>query len=253
MTIRRRRAAGLIVLTLVATLILPACTDDDTIRVFAASSLQDVLPEMLDAYTETHPGDEIEVQFGGSQALATQIELGASATLFLSANQLQVDRLDDDDLVANRTPIASNRLVIAVAAHSPFERLEDLADDGVRVAIGAPDVPVGALTARAFAALDEPLREAIRANVVTEDPNVRVVLSRVELGAVDAAFVYLTDAIAGDDLREIELPFDLAPNVYVGALLDGAPSRAADLLAFIASDATDQIWRDAGFEAVSAP
>ena len=250
MTTRRPRAAGLIVLVLAAALLVGGCTDDDTIRVFAASSLQDVLPEILDAYAETHD-TEIEAQFGGSQALATQIELGAAAAIFLSANELQLDRLEDDGLVASRTPIAANRLVIAVPTHSPIEGIEDLAESRLRIAVGAPDVPVGALTERALASLEESIRDAIRANVVTEDPNVRIVLSRVELGEVDAAFVYWTDVITVADLRPIELP--AARNVYVGAVLDGAPAEADDLLAFIAGDASEAIWRDAGFEAVEAP
>lgn len=253
MTTRRPRAAGLLILIVAATVLLSGCGDDDTIRVFAASSLQDVLPEILDAYVEAHPGTEVQTQFGGSQALATQLELGAGAALFLSANSQQLDRLEDDGLIVGRREIVTNRLVIAVSSHAPIERIEDLAAPGVRIAIGAPEVPVGELTERALTLLDESLVEAIRANVVTEDPNVRVVLSRVELGEVDAAFVYLTDALAVEGLRPIELPIDLEPNVYVGAVLEGAPEGAVSLFDFIASAATEAIWRDAGFEVVSAP
>jgi len=253
MTTRRPRAAGLLILIVAATVLLSGCGDDDTIRVFAASSLQDVLPEILDAYVEVHPGTEVQTQFGGSQALATQLELGAGAALFLSANSQQLDRLEDDGLIASRRAIVTNRLVIAVSSHAPIERIEDLAAPDVRIAIGAPEVPVGELTERALASLDATLAEAIRANVVTEDPNVRVVLSRVELGEVDAAFVYLTDALAVEGLRPIELPIDLEPNVYVGAVLEGAPAGAISLFDFIASAPTEAIWRDAGFEVVGAP
>ena len=112
---------------------------------------------------------------------------------------------------------------------------------------------MGALTGRALDLLDAPLAEAIRANVVTEDPNVRVVLSRVELGEVDAAFVYRTDVIAIDGLRAIELPVEIEPNVYLGAVIKGAPDEATTLLGFLGSDVAEGIWQAAGFEAVARP
>ena len=252
MSTRRPLVAALVALLLTAVVALGACRGDAEIRIFAASSLQDVLPEILDAYAAAHDGATFETQYGGSQALATQLELGASAAIFLSANEQQVDRLEDDGLIVSRGGIATNRLVIAVPSHSSIERVTDLADGSVRIAIGAPEVPVGALTSRALALLDEPLADAIRANVVTEDPNVRVVLSRVELGEVDAAFVYLTDVFAADDIRPIELPVELEPNVYVGALLEGAGAEAANLFDFLASPAVEAIWRNAGFEAIGA-
>jgi hypothetical protein len=65
--------------------------------------------------------------------------------------------------------------------------------------------------------------------------------------------VYLTDALAVEGLRPIELPIDLEPNVYVGAVLEGAPAGAISLFDFIASAPTEAIWRDAGFEVVGAP
>ena len=232
---------------------LAGCGDNGAIRIFAASSLQDVLPEILDAYVEEHAGIKFRTQYGGSQSLATQLELGAEADVFISANAQQLDRLDDEGLIVMRAPIVMNRLVIAVATDSLIGGIEDLEAAEIRIAIGAPDVPVGALTGRALDLLDAPLAEAIRANVVTEDPNVRVVLSRVELGEVDAAFVYRTDVIAIDGLRAIELPVEIEPNVYLGAVIKGAPDEATTLLGFLGSDVAEGIWQAAGFEAVARP
>jgi len=251
--ITRRRwrsgAAGLVLLAAVF-LLLGGCGDAHTIRVLAASSLQDVLPEILDDYAEAHPETTFQVQFAGSQSLATQIELGAKADLFISANAQQFARLEADDLVGERTVIATNRLVVAVPHGSAIERVEDLARSGIRIAITAPDVPAGVLTEQALALLDFAIAEEIRAGVVTEDPNVRIALSRLELGEVDAAFVYLTDVEATADLRSIDLPSALGPNSYVAGVLESATADVADLLEHFTSDAAAGIWRAAGFEPV---
>lgn len=249
---RRMQAIGLLFALVAAGLSLSACGNSEGTRVLAASSLQDVLPEILDAYAEGHDGATFETQFGGSQALATQIELGAAGDIFISANEQQFARLEDEGLVEGRTAIVTNQLVLAVALDSSITEVEDLAGGGVRIAVAAPDVPVGALTERAFELLDAELVAAIRSAIVTEDPNVRVTLSRVELGEADAAFVYRTDVAAAGDLTAIELPIDLESNTYVGGVFDGARSEAADVLEYLASDAAASIWREAGFEPVGA-
>lgn len=237
-----------------ATGALAGCGNSDAVRVFAASSLQEVLPELLDSYTEGNDGVSFEVQYGGSQALAAQLELGAEGDLFLSANEQQVSRLEEADLVARRAGVAVNHLVIAVESESPFTELEDLGGSDIRIAIGAPAVPVGALTERLFARIEPALAEQIRANVITEDPNVRLTLSRVELGEADAAFVYQTDLRGTDGLRAIEIPIDLEPNVYVGAVLAGADTdaEATSLLEFLAGHEAAAIWEAAGFEPLNS-
>ncbi|MQC82791.1 MAG: molybdate ABC transporter substrate-binding protein [Chloroflexi bacterium] len=248
----RPRVVGFIFL--VATAILGSgCRDDTAIRVFAASSLQDVLPAILDSYAETDDGVTFEVQYGGSQALATQIELGAEADLFLSANPQQVERLTTQDLVSAQRPLVTNSLVVVLRSGAPIETFADLGRPGLRIAIGAPEVPVGALTQRLLAALDPALAAAIRANVVTEDPNVRVALSRVDLGEADAAFVYRTDAATVSDLAILDLPVAVAPNQYVGAVLRDADPDAAVLLDFIAGPVAAPIWRSAGFAVPGTP
>jgi molybdate transport system substrate-binding protein len=243
-----RGLRSLLFVVAAAAVLASACGEGDgSVRVFAASSLQDVLPKLLGAYAETDEGARFEVQYGGSQSLATQIELGADADLFLSANAAQIERLEVEDHIEWQISFVSNCLVIAVDEDSSIATIDGLGASGVRIALGASDVPVGALTDLALAMLDPSLAEAIRANVVTEDPNVRVVLSRLELGEVEAVFVYSTDVAVLEDVRAIEVG-GVEPNVYVGGVTSEGGDAAASLLAFLAGHEAVPIWEAAGFE-----
>lgn len=225
------------------------CGGDAPLRVLAASSLSDVMPALIERYEAEHPGVEIELRLGGSQALATQIEEGAPADLFVSANAAQAQRLVDGGLLAAAGAIAANRLVVAVAERSALRTIEQLAEDGVRIAVGAPGVPVGALTALALEALPARVAAGIRGNVVTEDANVRFALSRVELGEADAAFVYHTDLVAAPGMRAIELPPGLGvpANQYVAGLVSGGDPRAVELLEFLRGAEARAALAEAGF------
>jgi molybdate transport system substrate-binding protein len=249
---RRALIAVLLGLTTLASLATTACGNDEhQLRIFAASSLQDVLPELLDSYADTlDESPTFVTQYGGSQALATQIELGAEVDLFLAANRQQIDRLDAANLVDRAGPFAANRLVIVVPEGSAIDSIEQLAALDVRIALAAPDVPAGALTREALDALDPALAAAILENVATEDPNIRVVLSRVDLGEVNAAFVYATDLPAAMHVRSIELPADLAvpTNQYIAALTTDARPGSDALLDYLTSDEAQAILASAGFE-----
>jgi molybdate transport system substrate-binding protein len=250
-----RHAVATALLGLIGTItfsVIACGNDEGQIRIFAASSLQDVLPELLDAYAATDDkGPTFVTQYGGSQALATQIELGAEMDLFLAANLEQMTRIELAGRVERSTAFAANRLVIVVANDSTIATIEDLAQPGTRIAIGAPDVPVGALARTALGALDPDVAAAILKNVASEDPNVRVALSRVELGAVHAAFVYRSDSAAARHVRAVELPESLGvpANQYIGAVIAEARLGTDALLDFLASDEAQAILASAGFEA----
>ncbi len=236
--------------------LLAACSgnSDAHLRVFAASSLTDVMPRLVVAFGVEHPDASVLISFGGSQALATQIEEGAPADLFVSANARQADRLSEQGLTGDRRDLARNELVIAVRDDSPIEAVEDLAADGVDIAMGAPGVPVGELTVEAVRALPEATRDAIVGNVITEDPNVRAVLSRVEIGEADAAFVYRTDVASSPRLRAVGLP-DAPSTTYVAVTVaDREPptDEAGRFLDFLTGPVAAAILRDAGFEPIAS-
>ncbi len=233
-----------------------------TLRVFAASSLDEVLPALIERFEAGRPGVDVEPVFGGSQLLATQVEEGAPADVLLAANRAQAERLGAARLAGRLLPFATNALVAVVPAGSSLASYEELAGPGLRLAVGAPDVPVGALTRAALALLDPAIAEGIRENVVTEDPSVRVVLSRVELGEVNATFVYETDAArgrapGGEALRALPLPDSVPLNSYVAVLIgETGAGRGADadsdadaeaFLDFLAGEEAQALLRAAGF------
>jgi molybdate transport system substrate-binding protein len=238
---------------------LAACGDGgERVRVFAASSLTDVLPEAIERFREQHPGVEFEVSYAGSQTLATQIEEGAPVDLFLAADPVQPSRLEAAGLVERSAALVENRLVIAVDGNSSWRSVDDVVAADTRFATGAPDVPVRALTRTVLGLLDPTVAEQIRASIVTEDPNVRVALSRVELGEADAAFVYETDLAAAPGLRAILLPDEFPRNEYRAVLVAGgrtAPdSAAAAFFAFLLDgDGGQRILAEAGFIPIGAP
>lgn len=219
--------------------------------------MTDVLPLIAERYREAHPEVEFEFAFGGSTMLATQIEQGAPADIYVAANRAQADRLLGAGLAAEGTLIAENTLVVAVADDAPWRTIEELAAAAPRVAVAAPGVPVAVLTEIALDSLAPAVAGALREGIVTRDPNVRVVLSRVETGEAEAAFVYSTDLVTARGVRAIELPPQLPRNAYIAALVtnDGdAPSAAATgFLAFLRGEAAGGLLAEAGFISVAGP
>lgn len=237
-----------------STLVAAACSGDRT-TVFVASSLTEVMPALIEGYERQGGAGDFDLSFAGSQTLAAQIVEGAGADLFVAANPQTAARVIDAGLSGRAEVLMENRLVVAVAADSPIATIEGLAEPGLRIAVGAPDVPVGALTISVLellAARDAATALGVRANIVTEDPNVRVVLSRVELGEADAAFVYATDVLAAEDVRAIELPAGAPRTEYVAVLLEGGSVEAASLFDYLLGDDAAEVLRAAGFEALSA-
>jgi len=231
-------------------MLVAACGGGERHTIYAASSLTEVLPALIEAYHDAGGRGDFDVSFAGSQTLAAQIIEGAPAELFIAANEETAARVVEAGHRVREAPLWRNRLVVAVRTDSSLDTLEALAAPGVRIAVGAPDVPVGALTSRVLnllAEADPATVEAIRANVVTEDTNVRVALSRVELGEADAAFVYATDVETASNVRAIALPPGMPATHYVAVLLSKASPQTEALFEFLRSDGAS-IAHDAGFE-----
>ena len=224
--------------------------------VFAASSLTDVFAEMAESFEATHPGVEVLCSFAGTHLLRLQIEQGAPADVFAAADSEHLAALARADLVAEPIEVfADNDLVVVVPAGNPA-RIADLADlvRTQRVVLGASAVPVGGYTdgmfERAGSVLGEATRDGILARVVSREPNVRLVLAKVELGEADAAVVYRTDAMSSSRVRLIELPEALRTRVeyQMGAVRSSSRvDLARRWIAFVASGAGQRILRRHGF------
>jgi len=176
--------------------------DNRTLTVFAAASLTDAFEEIALAFEADNPGVEVVFNFTGSSDLATQLSEGAPADVFASANTRQLLNAREAGRITGQVRIfARNHLVLIVPADNPaaVQGLADLANDGVLLVIAAPDVPVRDYTDTMLERLaadpgyGEAYRDAVLANVVSEEQNVRQVSAKVALGEADAGIVYASD------------------------------------------------------------
>lgn len=232
-----------------------------TLTVLAAASLSDTFDALGNRFQETHPHVTITFAFAGSQQLAQQIEQGAPADVFASANQRQMDVAVETGRIASDTPavFVQNLLVIVTPAEIDFtfESLEDLAQPGLHVVVAAPEVPVGAYTqdfldkAAHLPTLGPDYVQAVTANIVSYEDNVRAVLNKVILGEADAGVVYTSDvALDAGQVRMIEIPMELNTIAHypIAPLLDSPnPGLAQAFIDFVLSPTGQEILEAYGF------
>jgi molybdate transport system substrate-binding protein len=228
-----------------------------SISVFAASSLQGVLPELANAYARTDAGVAITMAFDGSSRLRAQIELGAPADLFLSADEGNAVALAAAGRASGEpVPYAANRIVLVVPRDgSPVARWQDLATVGTRIVAAGDAVPIthyAELVVQQLAArpgAPPGFVQAYRRNVVSREDNVRAALAKVELGEADAALVYATDARASVRVMAVPLPPNSVTATYWGLALAGSARSvgAATFLAWLRSPVAQAILAAHGF------
>ena len=190
------------------------------LAVFAAASLTEVFPAL---------NPQPRYSFAGSDQLATQIQLGASVDVFAAASPKYPDLLYQKGLVEKPIPFATNTLVLIVPKSNParIHGVADLTRSGVKIVVGAPAVPVGAYTLTVLKNLG--IGDAVQANVVSRETDVKSVIGKVALGEADAGFVYVTDVrpVRGKVLA-IAIRESAQPHVvYEVAVLKGARHPAA--------------------------
>jgi molybdate transport system substrate-binding protein len=219
-------------LVLAALLVVVGCGEDEgtgttpldegpELVVSAAVSLT----EPLTACSRDFQGAEVLLSFGGSDELAAQIRQGVTPDVYAAANTRLPEELASEGLLETPVQFATNELVLALPGDErEIERVEDLAEPGVRLVIGAESAPVGAYTRQVLEKLPPRLEAGILANVRSEEPDVRGVVGKLTQGAADAGFVYLTDITEG--LTGVELPPELQPSVAYGAGVVSGSGRA---------------------------
>lgn len=225
-----------------------AAASDGTLVVSAAASLN----ESFTAYGDEFDGD-VKLSFAGSDTLAAQIRQGVTPDVYAAANTTLPEALADEGLVETPVRFAGNRLVLAVPADSDtVASLQDTAEPGVKIAIGSDTVPIGGYTRRVLDELPPAERDAILANVRSEEPDVKGIIGKLTQGAVDAGFVYVTDVTATRGaLRAIEMPDAVSPPVAYGvAVVKGArnPEGARRFIDGLLSGAGQRQLEAAGFE-----
>lgn len=216
------------------------------LTVLAASSLTDVFKAAGAAYEKENPGTKVTFSFAGSQELAAQVKQGAPADALVTADTKTMDGLSGDTW--KPTVIARNRLVIATGEGNPEKvgGLKDLADPKLKVVLAAPEVPVGRYSAQILDA------QRIEVKPVSQEPNVRAVLSKVSLGEADAGLVYKTDAAtATDKVDAIDIPDgqNAIASYPAATLKTSKHGEAAEaFVAWLSTPAAQKILQGAGFQ-----
>jgi molybdate transport system substrate-binding protein len=237
-------------------MLLPALSA--SVLVFAAASLTDALQEIGDVW-EKETGIRIVANLGASSMLARQIEEGAPADLFLSADEAQMDRLFKAGLIVRgtRTRVVSNALVVVVPRENTREISSEIELAGPafeRIALAEPrSVPVGVYAKKFLESAG--IWRALEARIVPTE-NARATLAAVEAGNADAGIVYRTDALVSKRVRvAFEVPASRAPFIsYPFALVKGAPHEAAArrFLEYLSSKEARAVFARHGFNFILA-
>ncbi|HEX6547905.1 MAG TPA: molybdate ABC transporter substrate-binding protein [Candidatus Dormibacteraeota bacterium] len=218
-----------------------------TVTVFAAASLTTAFQNAAPAFSRQHPGFTTRFNFAGSPTLVTQIGQGAPADVFASADQPNMDRARQMNLVEPPRLFASNRLEIVVAGGNPkhVHGLSDLGRSDLVVVLAAPAVPAGNYARQVLA------RAGVTVSPKSEETDVKAVVSKVALGEADAGIVYVSDVRAGGAKVEgvaIPDPTNIVahyPIAQVSTSTNAAGARA--FIDFITSAAGQRFLADQGF------
>jgi molybdate transport system substrate-binding protein len=241
---------------LVAALVLAACGDDSSgggsgagapaeIKVFAAASLTAAFTELGAQFTAANGGTRVSFNFAGSQALATQIQQGAPADVFASADVPNMDKVRD--LVGDPQVFAGNLLQILVEKGNPkgVKGLDDLAGSDLKVVLAAEEVPAGKYAKQI---LD---RAGVSVRPVSREDNVKAVVTKVSLGEADAGIVYVTDVTAGGDKVEgVDIPEEqnvVATYPIATVKASKAQDKAQAFMDLVRSDLGQQVLENHGF------
>jgi len=231
------------------------------LTVFAAVSLKDAFEDVATALARRTPPIAVRYNFSGSQQLVLQLQHGARADVFASADERWMQTARDGGLVAGTPAIfARNRLIVITPAANPgrVDRLQDLSRRGLKLVLAAEAVPAGKYTREALARLaaapgfgsDYPSR--VLRNVVSQEENVKGVVTKVQLGEADAGIVYVSDVTAAvrHAVRTIEIPEQYnAIATYPIAVLQGTrqPDAARAFVEFVLSAEGQGILERQGF------
>lgn len=232
----------------------PEAAEPAEITVLAAASLTEAFTEIAESFEAEHQGMTVTLSFAGSQECVAQIEGGVAADIFASANTSYMDTVVEEGYADPTDPVvfASNKL-IAVCNKSldPAPAFESLADGELMLVIADKTVPVGKYTltmldnVTAAGALPDYAEKFMDA-VVSKETNVKLVLSKVELGEADCGIVYTSDAVSADPeaVYTVEVPdeYNVVATYPIAMLKDSPQPEAAQLfLDYILSDKGSEI------------
>ena len=255
----RRTSRSLVSAIAVLGLVTASCGSDDSdsadtttgdITVFAAASLTAAYTEIGEAFMTEYPSTEVTFNFASSSDLVTQINEGAPADVYASADQANMTKLTDAGGNAGEPQVfATNSLQIVVEPGNPkgIATVADLANPDVLYVTCAPEVPIGKYAARVLTTA------GVTVTPVSLEENVKGIVTKVTLGEADAGIVYTTDVIAaGAEAEGVDIPADInviATYPLVATADAPNPEGATAFVDFVVSDQGQKILASYGFTA----
>jgi len=250
---------------LIATMILVSSAafaeEPKELTVFTAASLTGAFGEIGQVY-ENETGLSVAFNFDGSQALRTQLENGAYADVFASANKKQMNAIMNEGLMNNSSIIifAKNKLSLIIPKDNPAKigNISDLAKPGLKIIMGTKDVPVGDYALQIISKLGNDsaygsdFKTKVIANVISQETNVNYVVTKVALGEADVGFAYVSDVSEdlASKLNKVDIPneYNIIAEYPIGVLKDTKyPLQSQDFIDFVTSDQGKAILEKYGF------
>lgn len=228
---------------------------------FTAASLSGVSPALAEGFEKMYPGHKVVFNLAGTQAIKTQVQNGAYADVFISASNKYTTELTNGGYFVTGTvkPLTSNYVIVILPADNPanIKSLADLAKPGVKIAMADKSVPVGAATVGVMTNMAKSSEygnawnSSVYDNVVTYETSEPAVAAKVQLGEVDAGFVYESTYTAGGDKYQslsIAKSLNYLQTYSIGILKEStSKGAAADFETFMLSSSGQQILKDYGF------
>lgn len=228
---------------------------NERVTVFAASSLTEAFEELAREFENTPDGVPIALSFAGSQVLRIQIEQGAPADVFASADSQHLSALQAGGWTAESRGFIRNQLVLAIPEDNPADlaMFSDLPKSR-RLILGTETVPIGRYAREAIHRADTVLGKGFERDVLdrvtSTETNARLIRTKLLLGEADAALLYRSDVAATPGLVAIEVPSAFQPTiVYAVATLGDNNTRAENWVDFVIGDTAAAIFARHGFEA----
>lgn len=263
------RTCGLALLALLLVLTLGACgsgasSSEDaggTLTAFVAANFTDANDAITEEFESQHEGVQVQSNYAGTQVLFSQLQQGASADFFLSADLDYAKKAQDEGLIDSFSEVSQNEEVIVVPTGNPagIESLEDLGTKPVELVIGVDTVPIGKYTRQIFENANEgygsDFSDNVTSNVVSEETNTREVAQKIALGEGGAAIIYRTDVTPSiaDQVEIVEIPeeYNVKAFNYAGVVKNAPnPELAQEYLDFILTPEGQEILRGFGYEPI---
>ena len=228
-----------------------------TLKIYAASSLMNVLNELTENYENNSP-HTILISFAGSSTLRQQIEYGANPDIFISADQIQFQKAQDLNLLDKQVyKLADNKLAI-ITNNPDIKTLNDIIQNNISIAVGMNEVPIGNYTNQLLNNINKEIQyvnnysDLFNKNVVSKERNVKMVVSKVLLKEIDVGVVYQTDfeAVINNQMYKINMHenINIITSIYAGILEQSLNrSFSNEFLDYISSNDTKHIWLKHGF------